>query len=254
MADQMLTVADIRKNYGGVGVLHGVNLSVRRGEILGLIGANGAGKSTLIDIITGITPASSGDILLGGQSIVATPADGRAIRGLARTFQHPQLAKELTLRENILAASAARELNTTARALGQMVKGFFTTAASGGREVEELCARLGLRGIDRLASEVTFGELRLTEFARAMRQSPKVIVLDEPFSGVGDAGIDGIIGALKLLRDAGCAILLVDHNIDLITPLVDRMVLLAQGEILVEGDVQSCLTSDLFRRTYIGVV
>ncbi len=85
-------------------------------------------------------------------------------------------------------------------------------------------------------------------------QEPKVIVLDEPFSGVGDAGIDGIISAMKKLREMGCAILLVDHNIDLITPLVDRMVLLAQGEILVEGDVETCLSSELFRSTYIGVV
>lgn len=251
---ELLSVQDLRKSYGGVAVLHGVNLTVRQGEILGLIGANGAGKSTLIDIITGLTPASAGEITLAGQSITRVPADGRAIRGLARTFQHPQVAKDLTLRENILAASAATELNTTGRALSRFFAGFFVSADEACADIDRLCQSLGLRDPDRLASEVTFGELRLTEFARAMRQSPKVIVLDEPFSGVGDAGIEGILAALKLLRAAGCAILLVDHNIDLITPLVDRMVLLAQGEILVEGDVQSCLASDLFRRTYIGVV
>ncbi len=254
MAEDILVVSDIRKNYGGIEVLRGVNLSVGKGEILGLIGANGAGKSTLIDIITGITTASAGEIRLDGQPITAIPADRRAIRGLARTFQHPQVAKELSLRENILAARAAQELRTTGQALTRFFTGFFATADDAGPETDTLCCQLGLTAPDRLASDVTFGELRLTEFARAMCQAPKVIVLDEPFSGVGDAGIEGIIRALRVLREAGTAILLVDHNIDLITPLVDRMVLLAQGEILIEGDVQSCLASDLFRRTYIGMV
>ena len=251
---EMLTCHDIHKSYGGVLVLRGVTLDVRAGEILGLIGANGAGKSTLIDIISGLTPATSGEIRIAGEPILKSSAASRAQVGLARTFQHPQIAGELTLRQNILAACAAERLSSPGRALSTFLSGFVNVFTERDDEADEICDRLGLRYPDRLASEVTFGELRLVEFARALIQKPRVVVLDEPFSGVGDEGISGILDALRTLRATGCAVLLVDHNIDLITTLVDRMVLLAQGEILVEGSVESCLASELFRSTYIGVV
>lgn len=251
---EMLTCHDVYKSYGGVSVLRGVTLDVRAGEILGLIGANGAGKSTLIDIISGLTPATSGEIRIAGTPILQSSAASRAQSGMARTFQHPQVAGELTLRQNILAACGAERLSTAGGALSAFLSGFVNIFVEREDEADAICASLGLRDPDRLASEVTFGELRLVEFARALISKPRVVVLDEPFSGVGDQGIAGIIDALRTLRETGCAILLVDHNIDLITPLVDRMVLLAQGEILVEGDVQTCLASELFRSTYIGVV
>lgn len=250
----LLVCNDIHKSYGGVSVLRGVKLEVRAGEILGLIGANGAGKSTLIDIISGLTPATSGEIRIAGTSMLQSNAASRAQSGMARTFQHPQIAGELTLRQNILAACAAEQLASTGSALKSFLSGFINVFTDRDDEVDDICASLGLANPDRFASEVTFGELRLVEFARALIRKPRVVVLDEPFSGVGDQGISGILDALRTLRATGCAILLVDHNIDLITPLVDRMVLLAQGEILVEGDVDTCLSSELFRSTYIGVV
>lgn len=251
---ELLACRDVRKSYGGVSVLRGVNLGVHGGEILGLIGANGAGKSTLIDIISGLTPSTSGQVLIADEPVMQSSAASRARKGLARTFQRPQVAGELTLRENILAACAASRLASVGGSFSAFVSGFFNVFLDRDEEVDEICRLLGLHDPDRLAAEVTFGELRLVEFARALMQKPRVIVLDEPFSGVGDKGIAGIVEALKALRKTGCAILLVDHNMDLITPLVDRMVLLAQGEILVEGDVETCLASELFRSTYIGVV
>ena len=251
---ELLTCRDVRKSYGGVSVLRGVTLGVRSGEILGLIGANGAGKSTLIDIISGQTLASSGDVLIDDVPVLQSSAGSRAQRGLARTFQRPQVANEMTLRENILTACAASRLSSVPQSLSAFFSGFFTIFSQQDDDVDDICRKLSLREPERLAAEVTFGELRLVEFARALMLKPKVVVLDEPFSGVGDTGIEGIVEALRALRSTGCAILLVDHNIDLLTPLVDRMALLSQGEILVEGTVESCLASDLFRSTYIGVV
>jgi branched-chain amino acid transport system ATP-binding protein len=251
---ELLSCRDVHKSYGGVSVLRGVELGVGGGEILGLIGANGAGKSTLIDIISGLTPLSSGDILIDNVSVLDSSVASRAQRGLARTFQRPQIASQLTLRENILTACASAQFSSIGRSLSGFISGFFHTFTDRDEDVDEICAILGLRDPERLAAEVTLGELRLVEFARALMQKPRVIILDEPLSGVGDTGIAGIIDALQTLRKTGCAVLLVDHNIDLITPLVDRMVLISQGEILVEGDVETCLASDVFRTTYIGVV
>lgn len=252
--DKLLACHDVHKAYGGVTVLRGVSLNVYGGEILGLVGANGAGKSTLIDIISGQTPASSGEVMIGEEPLLQSTIVARARRSLARTFQKPQVANEMTLRENILAACSASELGGMWRTFTSFATGFFRVFDDRNSEVDEICERISLADPDRLASEATFGELRLVEFARALMMKPRVVVLDEPFSGVGDAGISGIIDALKTLRDAGSAILLVDHNIDLMTPLVDRMVLLAEGKILVEGEVDTCLDDPLFRSTYIGVV
>lgn len=252
-ANEVLSCRDIHKSYGGLKVLRGVTLAVRRGEILGLTGANGAGKSTLIDVISGQTAYTSGEIFIGGVPVSREGTALRAQLGLARSFQRPQVALELTLLDNIRVARAAAGLSSPYSILSAFVRGFIGPGDDDCAEIVRVCEQLSLRGLDRLASEVTFGELRLLEFARALLLRPKIIVLDEPFSGVGDAGINGIIDALRALRASGCAILLVDHNIDLLTPLVDRMALLAQGEIVVEGGVDACLESPVFRSTYIGV-
>ncbi len=248
-----LRCQNIYKSYGGVKVLQGVTLNVRSGEILGLIGANGAGKSTLIDIISGQLEHDSGDIQLGDTLASGVGTVARARQGLARTFQHPQLAHELTVRENVLVGCAVRKLTGFKQVFSAVAKGIFQPYDDDFSEVETVCAKVALGGIDRLAGDLTFGELRLVEIARVLMSRPKVALLDEPFSGVGDSGVEGIIDALAQLRQAGCAILLVDHNIDLLAPLVDRMALLSQGKIVIDSDVQSCLTSPVFRETYIGV-
>jgi branched-chain amino acid transport system ATP-binding protein len=248
-----LRCENIHKSYGGVKVLLGVDFEIRSGEVLGLLGTNGAGKSTLIDIISGVTPPGSGAVYLGGREARGSGGEIRAYQGLARTFQHPQVAKDLTLRENVLIGAGVDELNGLSRVFGSALGGFFKGWGGLNERVERVCADVALHDIDRLAGEVTFGELRLIEVARVLMQKPKVVLLDEPFSGVGDSGIQGIIHSLGKLKAAGAAILLVDHNIDILAPQADRMALLAQGSIVVEGDVRSCLDSPVFRETYIGV-
>lgn len=247
-----LRCLDLFKSYGGVTVLQGVTLRVGSGEILGLVGANGAGKSTLIDIISGQLEHDAGHIYLGDTLTSGAGTVARARHGLARTFQHPQIAGDLTVRENVLVGGAVHKLTGAAQVLRAVAKGIFSPYEDQLEEVEDVCAKVALHGIDRLAADVTFGELRLIEIARVLMARPKVVLLDEPFSGVGDSGVQGIIVALAELRRAGCAVVLVDHNIDLLAPLVDRMALLSQGQIVIDTDVQSCLASAVFRKTYIG--
>lgn len=248
-----LRCMDIRKSYGGLHVLHGVGFEVAPGEILGLCGANGAGKTTLMDIIGGQQSMNAGAVELAGQPLVGDAAH-RARAGLARTFQRPQVATELSLRENIALGLAGGRIGS----FGALVRGVFAGivegACAGMERIEAAAEHLSLGGLGRRAGDVTFGELRLVELARALVQRPTLIMLDEPFSGVGDSGIAGIIEALRRIRAQGTAVLLIDHNVDLLTALVDRMALLAQGAIVVEGTVEACLADEMFRRTYIGAV
>ena len=248
-----LRCTGIRKAYGGVGVLHGVGFTVAAGEILGLCGANGAGKTTLIDIIGGQQPHDAGTIELGGTALTGDAAH-RSRAGLARSFQRPQVAADLSLRENIALGLAGASIGSVGRMLRGFVRGIVEGACAGLDQVEAAARHLSLDRLDRRAGDVTFGELRLVELARALVQQPRLIMLDEPFSGVGDSGIAGIIEALRRIRAQGCAVLLIDHNVDLLTALVDRMALLAQGEIVIQGTVETCLADDVFRRTYIGTV
>ncbi|NYZ15846.1 ATP-binding cassette domain-containing protein [Azospirillum sp. RWY-5-1] len=248
----LFTASGVKKSYGGLTVLRGVDLHVEPGEILGLVGANGAGKSTFVDIITGITPANEGEILLGGTRLAGSPSQ-RAKLGLARTFQHPQLAFEMSLRENIAVGRSTGLLSNWTRTVTAAGQGLLGGCRVNVPAIEKIASELGLKNIDRLAQKVSFGELRLVEVARALMQSPRLLVLDEPFSGVGDSGTSGIIFAIKRVRDSGCAVLLIDHNIDLLVDTVDRMALLSQGRITVEGSVAECMGNAEFRSTYIGV-
>lgn len=250
--NRLFSTSGVKKSYGGLTVLRGVDIHVEPGEILGLVGANGAGKSTFVDIVTGITAANEGDIRLGGEALSGPPSQ-RAKRGLARTFQHPQLALEMSLRENIAVGCSTSALSSWMGAVSAAAKGIFGGSKVDASAIEKVASELGLHDLDRSAHEVSFGELRLVEVARALMQSPRLLILDEPFSGVGDSGTSGIIFALKRVRDSGCAVLLIDHNVDLLVEAVDRMALLSQGRVTVEGSVADCMSNAEFRSTYIGV-
>lgn len=242
----------IRKTYGGVVALQRIDLQLREGEILGLVGANGAGKSTLIDIIGGEQRPDQGKILLNGRVLKGRPSR-RARQGIARTFQHPQVALELTLWENVAVGLGVHQLRSSSRIVATGLRSLLQSGLPGAEAIPSLCDRLGLDHLDRLAEEVSFGELRLVEVARALVQKPRMVMLDEPFPGVGDHGMLGLTEALRVIKDSGCAVLLVDHNVDVVAALVDRIALISDGEIAIDGDVGSCLENEIFRSRYIGV-
>lgn len=247
----LLECRDIGKNYGGVVALKRIDLRVDAGEIVGLVGANGAGKSTLIDIISGNSRSSRGAVLLRGSEIRGGPAK-RARAGIARTFQLPQLAPGLTLRENVACGLAAPRLRSPLRVAGEWVRAV-THDATDWAAVDAACAAIGLAEPGRLAGAVSFGDLRLAEVGRALVQRPDFIMLDEPFPGVDDEGVTGVLAALREMRAQGKGVLLVDHNVDIVASVADRLILIADGEVAIEGSVEECTSSQVFRQRYIGV-
>jgi branched-chain amino acid transport system ATP-binding protein len=246
----LLTAEHLSKRYGGIVAVDDVALRLDAGEVLGLVGPNGAGKTTLVDLITGAQTSDTGTLTLAGRPLRGR-APGRAAQGLARTFQHPQLAMELTVRDNLLLGTIATRHRTVLSLVTGVVRGVLAPSAETGR-VEAIAADLGLAGLDRLAGDLTLGEQRLVEVGRALAAEPQVLLLDEPFAGADAAGIAGISRGINLVRDHGHGVILVDHNVDLVAGLVDRVMLLESGRVAFDGSPSACLQSAEMQRVYFG--
>lgn len=241
----------LSKAYGGLVALDNVDIAVSRGEILGLVGPNGAGKTTLVDLITGIQKSDSGTLMLDGSPLRGAPS-ARARRGLSRTFQHPHLALELTVEENLLVGAAAHRFTSPWRmALGVVTDGVRHRRDEENR-VLSIAEELGVPKLNEECGNLSLGEQRLVEVARALAQEPLVMLLDEPFAGADSGSIAGIIDAIRQVQARGHAVILVDHNVDLLTSLADRVMLLAQGRRVFEGGPAECLASPEMQRVYFG--
>lgn len=249
--EPLLVASAVSKSYGGIHALSDVSISVGAGEILGLVGPNGAGKTTLVDMITGHQSMDRGAITLKGEPLAGAPAM-RARRGLGRTFQHPQLALELTVEENLLVGAAAHRFSSAWKlALGILTDGVIQRNDEL-ETVKRVAAELGVPDLREVCANLSLGEQRLVEVARALAQNPTVMLLDEPFAGADAHSVDGITDAIRKVQSRGHGVVLVDHNVDLITSLADRVVLLAQGRRVFEGTPQDCVASVEMQEVYFG--
>lgn len=249
----LLDARGLSKRYGGVQAVDDVSLQVDEGEVLGLVGPNGAGKTTLVDLITGAQAADSGTLTLRGRPVRGGAA-ARAAGGLARTFQHPQLALDLSVRDNLalgLLAARHRSLGALLRGVGGGV--LRPRHAADDVAVRALAAEVRVSDLDRLAGDLTLGEQRLVEVGRALGCDPAVLLLDEPFAGADASGVAGVSEAIRTLRGRGNGVLLVDHNVDLVAELADRVVLLDMGRVVFDGTPRDCLASPEMQRVYFGV-
>jgi ABC-type branched-subunit amino acid transport system ATPase component/branched-subunit amino acid ABC-type transport system permease component len=244
-----LRVDGLRVTFGGVTAVADAGMAVAPGEVVGLIGPNGAGKTTLIDAITGFVRPSGGDILLNDVSIRGWSARRRAVGGLARSFQSVELFAGLTVRENLAVAceSAAGRL----RFLSDLVRpGRVRLSPAALQAVEDF----GLSGdLDRPAESLPFGRRRLVAIARAVAAQPSVLLLDEPA-----AGLDGVETAelsvlvRSLAHDWGIAVLLVEHNLDMVLQLCDRVIVMVTGSVLYTGTPADVRNHPDVLAAYIG--
>jgi branched-chain amino acid transport system ATP-binding protein len=226
-----LAARHLIRRFGGVLALDDVSLTAFSGEISALVGPNGAGKSTLFHCLAGSLRADSGSVLLDGRDISRLPADARSRRGLIATYQQGSVFPSLTVRENLLVAAENRHRSTLVRALvGRPAR---ASGAVADRALNTF--RLG-QWRDMPAGDLSTGMVRLVEIARAYAAGPRVLLLDEPVSGLNRAETGVVAEVLRGLADSGVCVLLVEHDRDFVEQVAERISVLATGRIVAQGD------------------
>jgi branched-chain amino acid transport system ATP-binding protein len=253
-APVVLEASGIVKRFGGINAVNYVDLELREGEILGLIGQNGAGKTTLFDCISGFLPTDEGTVRLHGEDITALPPHRRAALGLGRSFQEARLFPALTTAETLAVARERHLLSKgfLAAALGQPVA--HDSEEDVADTVDHLIDLMGLEAFrEKLTGELSTGTRRIVELAGLLASDPSVIVLDEPSGGVAQKETEALGPLLRRVQDVtGAAILVIEHDMPLLTGLCDRMVALELGEVIAEGTPSEVLAHPRVIESYLG--
>jgi branched-chain amino acid transport system permease protein len=248
--ETVLEMRAVRKEFGGLVAVNDVSFEVRAGEILGLIGPNGAGKSTTFNLVTGVLPATRGEVALLGRRIDSLPSREIARLGVSRTFQHVKMIAGMTVLENVALGAHLRGRHGVPAAMLRLDR-----AEERGlmRAAPRQLQRIGMGELmHEPASNLALGQQRLMEIARALAADPTLLLLDEPAAGLRLKEKEGLATVLRQLRDEGLSILLVEHDMDLVMGLVDRVVVMEFGTKLIEGTPEEVQASPAVRAAYLG--
>ncbi len=233
----LLEAKGIEKGYKGRPVVKQVDLAVDRGEIVGLLGPNGAGKTTTFYTVVGLVKADGGEIVFDGTDITQAPVYQRARLGIGYLAQEPSVFRKLTVEQNVGAILETLDMDADARKA----------------RTAELLADLGLSKVAKQkAYTLSGGERRKLEIARSLVRDPKLLMLDEPFSGVDPLAVNDIQEIVKGLRDRGLGLLITDHNVRETLAVVDRAYLLYEGKVLREGPSDFLINDEMSRKLYLG--
>lgn len=238
----VLQLTDVCKRFGGVVAADEITLELYGGEVFGLIGPNGAGKTTLLNLITGIYLPSSGKIVLEGKEVTKLPTYKRARLGIARTFQHPRLLDGCDIRTNILMGA---DLAGKRKKKGQ-------------NNLEEEIARLlKLAGLEDVNLEdsiekLSYGQQKMLEIVRALLSEPEVLLLDEPAAGLNEKEMEYIVNLVRAAVEKKIAVLLIEHAMDLVMGICDRLTVLNFGHQIMTGTPKEAQANDEVITAYLG--
>jgi len=245
----MLELKAASRHFGGVRAVDGLDFRASEGEIVGLIGPNGSGKSTAVNLVAGLFPLTSGKILFRGEDLARLPMHKRLQLGIARTFQNIRLFSQLSVWQNLWVAQNSPE--------DRARRGFFARWLGGQKGVRgEIAELLEFSGLaqkqDELAANLSFGEQRRLELARALATRPKLLLLDEPAAGMNSEEIAQLRERILRLRSRGITIVLVEHVMELVMGVTDRIAVLNFGQKIAEGAPAEIQANPLVRKAYLG--
>ncbi len=248
----LLTPDPLYKTFGGLMAVKGYKVSVAKQEILGLMGPNGAGKTTVLNMLSGLETPSKGSVVFDGKRLTGLVSHQVARLGLARTFQNLRLFKEMSVIENVMAASLIDGTYSLLEVLLPLPK-----FANGNRVLRDkarsLLAYVGLENdAEREASQLPYGKQRRLEVARALATKPKLLLLDEPAAGMVQEEQKELAVLLRKLRDEGLTLFVIDHNIAFLTGLCERIQVMHHGELVAEGKPSEVVKNKLVIEAYLG--
>jgi branched-chain amino acid transport system ATP-binding protein len=252
MTTPLLEAREVGKSFGAVKAVDGVTLAVSAGEIASVIGPNGAGKTTLFNALSGFSAADKGTVSLDGRDITRLPPNRIARLGLVRTFQTARPLKNATVLENVLAG-------TYLHSKGGMWHSLFPVGRVRTSEQKlvkrsiDILTSVGLaEELDRYPRELAAGQLRLLEIARGLAAGPRVLLLDEPAAGLNKVETGKLEQTLRIIRDEGTAVLLVEHDVDLVLRISDRVTVLDFGKLLSQGSPEEIRNDPAVANAYFG--
>ena len=249
-SDYAVELRNVVKRFGKTEIIRGASLAVRPGERVAVIGPNGAGKSTLFNLVTGVLEPTGGEVLVAGRRVDGLPPRAVAALGVARTFQHVRLRPTMTCLENV--------------ALGAWLRGragLLAGAIGAARDEEARCLREAQSQLDRVglgalaeapAGSLALGQQRILEIARALAADPALLMLDEPAAGLRLQEKHALAALLRSLRGQGVTVLVVEHDMDFVMNLVDRIVVLQFGQKIAEGPPDAIRRDPRVVEAYLG--
>lgn len=249
----ILKTINISKSFGGLKAVNNVSLDIYSGKITAVIGPNGAGKTTLFNLLTGFLEADSGKIFFCEKDVTKTPAYRIARMGMTRTFQRVRILPKLTLLENIMIGYNDVEGNTLFSAV-MGTKNMIKLYRQKKEEAKEILNYIGLeKYTNSLAKELSYGQQKLLEIGRVLASKPNVLLLDEPFSGLNVIMIEKMVDLIMDIKKQGKTILIIEHNIGVVTEISDWINVLNFGELIASDVPDNVIKNEAVIDSYLGI-